>query len=47
LLFTQLNPTESFEEIIIHTLQRRKKVENCIVVFLDCICDHCNSIGFN
>ena len=29
------------------TPQRRERVEDCIIVFLDCICNHCNFIGFN
>ena len=46
-LLSQLNPMEFFEEIISRIPQGREKVEDCIVVFLDSICNHCDSIGFN
>ena len=36
-----------FKEIINCTPQGREKVEDCIVVFLNCICNNCNFIGFN
>ena len=36
-----------FKEIINCTLQGREKVEDCIVIFLYCICNYCNFIRFN
>ena len=44
LLFSQLNLTESFEKLISHITQRREKVDNCIIVFLNCICNHYDPI---
>ena len=47
LLLSQLSLTRIFKEIISCTPQGREKIENCIIVFLNCICNHCNFIGFN
>lgn len=42
---------EVFQEVISCTSQRREKfeekVKNCSVIFLDCIFNHCDSVGFN
>ena len=47
MLFYQLDQMTIFEEIFSWTLKGREKVEDCNFVFLDCICNHCNFIGFN
>ena len=47
LLLSQLNLTNFYEEIISCTPQGREKLEDCAVIFLDYIWNHCNFIGFN
>ena len=48
LLLFQLNLMKRFEEIISCTPRERKiKVKDCTVIFLNCICNHCKFIGFN
>ena len=38
---------ELLDEIINCIPHEKEKVEDYIVIFLDCICNNCDSVGFN